>query len=56
MIALIRRALRVLRYRRRWGAIAAVAAREADRATALHERKAILLQGRGPRPPRRRPS
>jgi hypothetical protein len=38
MLALIRRRLGALRYRRRWSALAAAAASRADRATALHER------------------
>ncbi|WP_043363506.1 hypothetical protein [Belnapia sp. F-4-1] len=38
MLALIRRRLGTLRYRRRWSALAAAAASQADRATALHER------------------
>lgn len=38
MLALIRRRLGALRYRRRWSALATAAASRADRATALHER------------------
>jgi hypothetical protein len=37
MFALIRRALRAMRYRRRWGRLAALARSGADRATALHD-------------------
>jgi hypothetical protein len=38
MLALIRRRLGALRYRRRWSALAAAAVTRADHATALHER------------------
>ncbi len=38
MLALIKRRLGALRYRRRWSALAAAAASRADRATALHNR------------------
>jgi hypothetical protein len=53
MLALIRRALRRQRYRMRWRALAASAERSADRATALHEREAIVRRT-GLQPPRRR--
>jgi hypothetical protein len=39
MLMLFRRALRILRYRRRWGALALAAEQGADRATALHQRR-----------------
>ncbi len=55
MLALIRRMLRAARYRRRWGALAASAQKEADRATALHERQAPERRGTGFQRPRRRP-
>jgi len=38
MLTMIERAVRVLRYRRRWGALAAAAERKADLATALLEK------------------
>ena len=39
MFKLIRRTLGVMRFRRRWGALAALAVRDADRAIALHDRQ-----------------
>jgi hypothetical protein len=39
MFKLFRRVLRILRYRRRWSALAVAAEQGADRATELHERR-----------------
>lgn len=54
MLGLIRRRLRVLRYRRRWSELAAAAANRMDRATALHERNTPAQARVGSRPPPRR--
>jgi hypothetical protein len=58
MMTMIRRALGVLRYRRRWSAVAAAVANKADRATAHHWRAASAREGArpGPLPGRHRPS
>jgi hypothetical protein len=54
MFRLIRRVLGVMRYRRRWGALAASAARDADRAIARHDRQPRLrTTGTEPAPRRR---